>query len=84
MKKYTVVYQETRWYSVTVNANDEDDAREVADALVDKDPRHWAYRNEEYEVTELGLPGAGHRKECRLEGVRFRASEWAGHVCNGD
>lgn len=37
-----------------------------------------------------GRPGAAadfkalsHRNGCRLEGKMFKASEWAGHVCNG-
>lgn len=49
MAKFTVEYSETRFYSVVVEAEDEDDAREWGDHVADRD-NMWEYRNEEYTV----------------------------------
>jgi len=52
MKKFKVIYQETRWYAEVVEADDEDDAREVADSLMTSNS-NWNYRDEGYVIIEL-------------------------------
>ena len=52
MSKFKVTYQETRWYSKVVEADNKQDAIEVADSLM-KCASDWNYRNEEYDVKKV-------------------------------
>jgi len=50
MPKFKVEYTETRFYTVVVEAENEEDAREWGDHVASRD-NMWEYRNEEYTVT---------------------------------
>ena len=53
LKKFRVFYADGRSFCIEVHAEDEEEAKDVADSFVSKNPNEWHYCDEQYDVREI-------------------------------
>ena len=53
MKKFRIIYSDTRKFTVEIEVKDEDDAIEKSDKYIAENSDEWFYDDEDYDVVEL-------------------------------
>ncbi len=53
MKKFRVIYTDTRMFNVDVEAKDEEDAQKKADEYIAQNKDEWYYDDENYEINKI-------------------------------